>query len=261
METKALPFYKYQGTGNDFILVDNRQEIFPKNDPKLIAQLCDRKFGIGADGLMLLENDKKADFKMIYYNADGREGSMCGNGGRCLVDFAHFLGIIDENTSFLAVDGIHKAVWGKDRIKLQMQDVQEIREKPNYLFLDTGSPHHVQLVTGLEEFEVGHEGKRLRYGLYGEAGSNINFVEPLDENTFAVRTYERGVEDETLSCGTGVTAVALAMHHLGKATDDAVTLRTKGGELAVYFRKQGTGYTDITLEGPVEQVFNGTVSI
>ncbi len=261
METKSIPFYKYQGTGNDFILVDNRQKIFPKNDTKLIARLCDRKFGIGADGLMLLENDEKTDFRMIYYNADGREGSMCGNGGRCLVDFAHFLGIIENNATFMAVDGLHTATWGQERVSLQMQDVPEIREKPNYLFLDTGSPHHVQMVRGIEEFEVRHEGKRLRYGLYGETGSNINFVEPLEGNTFAVRTYERGVEDETLSCGTGVTAVALAMHHLGKANGDTVILNTKGGELKVHFQKQGTGYTDITLEGPVEQVYNGIINI
>ncbi|MBT8209112.1 MAG: diaminopimelate epimerase [Eudoraea sp.] len=261
METKTLPFYKYQGTGNDFIIVDNRQLVFPKNDTKLIARLCDRKFGIGADGLMLLENDEMADFRMVYYNADGREGSMCGNGARCLVDFAHFLGIIEQNTSFMAVDGLHTASWGPDQVSLQMQDVPEIREKPNYLFLDTGSPHHVQLVAGIEEYNIRHEGKRLRYSLYGETGSNINFVEPLEGNTFAVRTYERGVEDETLSCGTGVTAVALAMHRLGKATKEAVRLKTKGGELTVYFRKQGKGYTDITLEGPVEQVFNGIISV
>ena len=261
METKTLPFYKYQGTGNDFILVDNRQLVFPKNDTKLIVRLCNRKFGIGADGLILLEKGKKADFRMIYYNADGKEGSMCGNGGRCLVDFAHFLGIIDDKATFTAIDGVHTAIWAPDKVKLQMQDVPEIREKPNYLFLDTGSPHHVQLVTGIEDFEVQHEGKRLRYGLYGETGSNINFVEPMERNTYAVRTYERGVEDETLSCGTGVTAVALAMHHLGKVTGEAVTLSTKGGELKVYFKKRGKGYTGITLEGPVEQIFKGSISI
>ena len=178
-----------------------------------------------------------------------------------MVHFAHFLGIIKNHATFMAVDGLHTATCGPDGVSLQMQDVSEIREKPNYLFLDTGSPHHVQLVTGIEEFEVQHEGKRLRYSLYGETGSNINFVEQQEENTFVVRTYERGVEDETLSCGTGVTAVALAMHHLGKVTKEAVTLKTKGGELRVYFREQGTGYTDITLEGPVEQVFNGIISV
>lgn len=178
-----------------------------------------------------------------------------------MVDFAHFLGIVEKNTSFIAVDGLHTAKWGPEKVRLQMQDVQEVREKPNNLFLDTGSPHHVQLVEGIEDFPVHHEGKRLRYGLYGESGSNINFVEPLKGNIFAVRTYERGVEDETLSCGTGVTAVALAMHYLGKATREEVTLRTKGGELTVYFRKQGTGYTDIILEGPVQQVYNGIFEI
>lgn len=261
METKALPFYKYQGTGNDFILIDNRQLVFPKNNTNLIAQLCDRKFGIGADGLMLLENDELSDFRMLYYNADGNEGSMCGNGGRCMVDFAHFLGIIGESTTFNAVDGLHSAKWSADRIALQMQPVTEIREKPQNLFLDTGSPHHVQLVEGIEQYDVYREGKRLRYGLYGESGSNINFVEPLGENTFAVRTYERGVEDETLSCGTGVTAVAIAMDYLGHTDEGPVFLKTQGGELQVSFRKTGSEYTDIILKGPVKQVYKGTIEI
>lgn len=261
MDTKKLPFYKYQGTGNDFILIDNRSFSFPKNDTKLVARLCDRKFGIGADGLMLLEDDDSSDFRMIYFNADGREGSMCGNGGRCMVDFAHHLGIINETTTFMAVDGLHTARWEPGNVRLEMQDVGEIKEKPQYVFLDTGSPHHVQLIENIELFDVHEQGKRIRYGLYGETGSNINFVEQLGDDTFAVRTYERGVEAETLSCGTGVTAVALGMHHLGKTSKDTVVLKTRGGELEVGFSALGNGYTGISLKGPVSQVFKGSIEI
>ena len=261
MKTKNLSFYKYQGTGNDFILFDNRSLSFPKNDTKLVARLCDRKFGIGADGLMLLEDDDSSDFRMVYYNADGREGSMCGNGGRCMVDFAHYLGIIKDTATFNAVDGLHTAQWEPGNVKLQMQNVADIKEKPQYVFLDTGSPHHVQLIENIEDYDVHGEGKRLRYGLYGESGSNINFVEQLKEDTFAVRTYERGVEAETLSCGTGVTAVALGMHHLGKTSKDTIALKTRGGVLEVGFKNTENGYEEISLRGPVSQVFQGTIAI
>jgi len=252
-----IEFYKYQGTGNDFILVDNRRDTFPKNDTKLIARLCNRRFGIGADGLILLENDSSADFNMVYYNADGRLGSLCGNGSRCIVAFARFLGIIRDSASFMAVDGLHSATIEDETVSLKMNDVKEIREKPQYLFLDTGSPHHVQLVQGLEKLPVREEGERLRYGLYGRKGSNINYVEQVSKTVFAVRTYERGVEDETLSCGTGVTAVALAMHHLGKTDRTKVSVKTKGGQLQVMFEPRGGGYENIYLKGPAKQVYKG----
>lgn len=241
-------------------MVDNREETFPKTDTKLVAFLCDRKFGIGADGLILLENDPKEDFKMIYYNADGRPGSMCGNGGRCLVAFAKLLGIIDANATFTAVDGLHEASIKNDIVSLRMQDVSEIRQESNYTFLNTGSPHHVQIVNDLVETSVYKEGKRLRYGLYGEKGSNINFVELLDDGTFSVRTYERGVEDETLSCGTGVTATALAMHKIGKTSSDEVTVNTLGGDLRVKFDTMNDGYHHIYLIGPAKLVYRGEIS-
>lgn len=252
-----VPFYKYQGTGNDFILIDNRMEKFPKNDTKMVSLMCDRRFGIGADGLILLENDKSAAFSMVYFNSDGRPGSMCGNGGRCIVSFAGFLGMIDTQTTFKAVDGLHVAVLEGPNVRLKMQPVTEIREKPEALFLDSGSPHHVQMIKGLKDFAVAEEGARLRYGLYGEKGSNINFVEHLGDNKFYVRTYERGVEAETLSCGTGATAVALAMHYSGRTVKESVILKTPGGELQITFKKNGQGYEDIYLTGPAEQVFNG----
>ncbi|WP_420402234.1 diaminopimelate epimerase [Flagellimonas sp.] len=254
-----LDFYKYQGTGNDFVVIDNRQDVFPENNTKIISQLCDRRFGVGADGLILLENDDASDFYMNYYNSDGSQ-SMCGNGGRCAVAFAQFLGIIDEQTTFKAIDGLHTATIKGDIVTLKMHDVEEVRQKDAYSFLDTGSPHHVQLVHELEKFNVTKEGAKLRYGLYGKAGSNINFVEQADANTFGVRTYERGVEDETLSCGTGVTAVAIAMHKTGKTESNEVNIKTPGGDLTISFDQQNGLYTDVYLQGPAQMVFNGKVS-
>ena len=254
-----LSFSKYQGTGNDFILIDNRAMTFPKDDKELVARLCERHMGIGADGLILLEPDAECDFSMVYFNADGGEGSLCGNGGRCIVAFAKDLGIIGNTAVFKASDGFHEASVENGRIKLKMHDVPTIDEKPNHVFLDTGSPHHVQIVEDLEGLEVVNDGRRIRYGLYGEKGSNINFVELQDDDVFSVRTYERGVEDETLSCGTGVTAVALAMHHLGHTQKELVQIQTIGGKLEISFQAGENGYTEIFLCGPAEFVFKGEV--
>jgi len=254
----TLTFYKYQGTGNDFVMLDNRNLLFPKEDVKLVSFLCDRRFGIGADGLILLEDDATHDFKMVYYNSDGNPSTMCGNGGRCLVAFAQQLGIITDSASFSAVDGLHTATIENDIVSLQMNNVLEVFEKPNSFFLDTGSPHHVQLVKNLKDLDVDAEGGKLRYGLYGAAGSNINFVEQSSPNAFAVRTYERGVEGETLSCGTGVTAVALAMHHSNKTTSNEVTIHAEGGDLSVRF-DYNEGYKDVHLVGPAKFVFKGEI--
>ena len=253
-------FYKYQGTGNDFVIIDNRQNSFDKNDTKLVHFLCDRRFGIGADGLILLENHNDLDFKMVYYNADGNQSSMCGNGGRCIVAFANFLGIIENETSFEAIDGLHHAVVEDDFVKLQMNNVDTIDKYESHLFLDTGSPHHVQFENELELLNVKAKGAKIRYGeLYDDAGTNINFVERVDDDTFSVRTYERGVEDETFSCGTGVTAVALAMHHQKETTNKIVYLETKGGELQVSFDINENGYHNIWLIGPAKQVYKGEI--
>lgn len=250
-------FYKYQGTGNDFIILDNRDLNFPKNDTKLIKFLCDRRFGIGADGLMLLENDKSTDFKMVYYNADGNESSMCGNGGRCLVAFAKKMGVIQDSTTFVAVDGIHHARITKENlVSLQMIDVASVQVQSEYVFLNTGSPHHVQEVEELKQLDVKKEGAKIRYShLYGQEGSNINFVIQKGENNFAIRTYERGVEDETLSCGTGATAVALAMYHLGKATSNTIAIQVEGGQLQIAFQKSENGYKNIQLTGLLNLFF------
>jgi diaminopimelate epimerase len=257
----TIPFYKYQGTGNDFVMIDNRHLSFPKDDTQLISKLCDRKFGIGADGLILLENHDAVDFRMVYYNADGNESSMCGNGGRCIVAFAKALHIIQATTTFIAIDGLHEATIIDEIVHLKMQDVATIKTTTAYSFLDTGSPHHVEIVENLSAFDIKGEGARIRYSdLYGSAGSNINFVSQKEADFFAVRTYERGVEDETLSCGTGVTAVALAMHNQGKTDANRVRLAVEGGELEVSFEKDDNGYHSIFLIGPATYVFEGKIT-
>lgn len=250
-------FYKYQGTGNDFIIIDNRSLHFFKNDTKRIQALCDRKFGIGADGLILLENHPTLDFKMVYYNADGNQSSMCGNGGRCLVHFAKFLGTIENKTTFEAIDGIHEAVIDDEIVSLKMNAVDTVKTENNHTFLNTGSPHHVEICNELDTLDIQTEGAKLRYEKYGTEGANINFVKQLETDIFAVRTYERGVEGETLSCGTGVTAVAIAMHATQKTTSNKVMLKTPGGDLKVTFEVTGSGYKNIWLTGPAVQVFKG----
>lgn len=257
-----VQFYKYQGTGNDFILIDNRQQTFPKNNTKLIAQLCDRKFGIGADGLILLELSKLHDFKMVYFNADGREGSMCGNGGRCTVAFANMLQIIDSQTSFEAIDGLHEATIMDDIVNLKMNDVFNVESYEDHLFLDTGSPHHITFVDDVNKVNVKITGSKIRYGApYFMEGSNVNFVEKYNENTFKVRTYERGVEDETLSCGTGVTAVAIASHKAKKTNSTKVILETLGGKLEVSFTYDNNIYKNVFLKGKATLVFKGEITI
>jgi len=257
---QTITFYKYQGTGNDFIMIDDRDETFPLNDVETIARWCDRKFGIGADGLILLQNHDGLDFKMIYFNADGNPSSMCGNGGRCIVRFAQQLGIVNDTASFNAVDGTHHANLTDLVVSLHMSDVTTLERHKDYVFANTGSPHHVQLAQDLDSIDVFAAGKKLRYELYGDAGANINFVEPIAQNQYKVRTYERGVEDETLSCGTGVTAVAIAMHYTGHATSNEIDLETPGGNLQVRFKISGSGYSDIWLTGPATAVFKGTMS-
>ena len=261
-----LEFYKYQGTGNDFVMIDNRSQFFPKDDVKLIEHLCNRRFGIGGDGLILLENHATTDFKMVYYNSDGNQSSMCGNGGRCLVAFAKKLNVIENHATFLAIDGLHHATVADDGlVALQMKDVDSVKVALDYVFLDTGSPHHVAFVDDLKNYNIKEEGAKIRYGdLYKTAGSNVNFVNQLRDsnqsNHFAMRTYERGVEDETLSCGTGATAVAIAMNKLEKTNSTIIQLEVEGGKLEVSFDRNGDKFTNVFLKGPAEFVFKGTIS-
>jgi diaminopimelate epimerase len=258
-----LEFYKYQGAGNDFVMIDNRSGFFPKENTQLIAHLCDRRFGIGGDGLILLENDSDTDFKMVYYNSDGNQSSMCGNGGRCLVAFAKDLEVIEDKTTFIATDGLHHASFEDNGlVSLQMIDVPTIAIKNDHSFLNTGSPHHVQMVEDLEHYNIKEEGAAIRYGeMYGAAGSNINFVKKIDDTTFRLRTYERGVEDETLACGTGATAVAIAMNATGQTNATAININVEGGKLVVSFDKGQNGFTNVFLKGPAEFVFKGTIEV
>jgi diaminopimelate epimerase len=242
-------------------MIDNRQETFPKENSTLVKHLCDRRFGIGGDGLILLENDSEADFRMVYYNSDGNPSSMCGNGGRCIVAFAKQLNIIKDKATFHAVDGLHHAsILDHEMVSLQMGDVDSVTVNQEAIFLNTGSPHHVALVEDLANLDVKAVGSKIRYSdLYGKAGSNVNFVKQISESTFAIRTYERGVEDETLSCGTGATAVGIAMHEIGKTATTSVTILVEGGKLEVSFEKKGNQYANVILKGPATFVFKGTV--
>lgn len=258
-----LTFYKFHGTGNDFIMVDNRSLSFSKNDTILINRLCHRRFGIGADGLILLElpEVEGEDFKMVYYNSDGNQSSMCGNGGRCLVAFAKFLNIIENEAIFTAIDGKHEAVVQDGIVSLKMQDVVAENINEAEIFLNTGSPHHIIFSEEVGDIDVKSEGAAIRYSdKYEKAGgTNVNFVQQTDGGTFLVRTYERGVEDETYSCGTGVTAVALASHALGRTSLSSIKLKTPGGELEVSYEKKENTYQNIWLKGPAEFVFKGEV--
>ena len=261
-----INFYKYQGAGNDFILIDNRENILKNPDKQTVASLCDRRFGIGADGLMLLESEQGFDFKMVYYNADGNEGSMCGNGGRCIVAFAKKLGIIDNTTKFLATDGVHYAKISEtgNWISLQMIDVTEIDTDGEAYVLNTGSPHYVKLTSNLEVKDVYNDGYAIRNNpTYQQDGINVNFVEKEKEGDgYFVRTFERGVENETYACGTGVTAVALAMaKHNRQFGAISTPIKVLGGHLNILFDHNGEKFSNIFLEGPAELVFEGEINI
>lgn len=253
-----LKFFKFEGTGNDFIIIDNRSKTFPKSK-EIIAQMCKRRFGIGADGLILLEEDEGVDFKMVYYNSDGQESTMCGNGGRCIVAFARLLGIIDKQASFRAIDGLHKAWIIEDVVSLELNASSIPAKDENGYVIDTGSPHLVVPVDDPDEVDVNEVGRRLRHEpqYSGSGGINVNFMSKQGSNSIYVRTYERGVEAETLSCGTGVTASALVASQLYDIKD-SVTVISKGGELKVGFRKTaGHIFENISLTAQTRFVFEG----
>ncbi len=252
-------FYKYQGTGNDFVMIDNRTKTFPKEKTDIFSQISDRHFGVGADGIILIEDDKNFDFKMIYYNADGSQ-TFCGNGARCAVAFAKYLGIITKKTNFIAVDGPHFAEINDGIISLQMIDVDEIKVNENSVFAYTGTQHHVELVDELSNYPVFKNGKKIRYS-YENPGANVNFVQQINDSTYRVRTYEKGVEDETLACGTGVTAVAIAMHKINKTKSNSISLPVEGGNLEVSFSEENGVYTNVFLKGPAQLVFNGNIIV
>ncbi len=259
-----LEFFKYQGAGNDFIIVDNReQQLLTRKDGAVIRKLCDRRFGIGADGLMLLEDKDGWDFEMVYFNADGGEGTMCGNGGRCLVAFAHRQAAIGNDCRFWAIDGPHEArILRSDWVELKMQDVTAIEAGDGFFVLDTGSPHYVRFVDDLQAVDVVQAGRAVRYSdRFREKGTNVNFVQVVPEG-LKIATYERGVENETLACGTGVTAAALAYarQHPGEPLHNLAVF-AKGGDLEVRFERQSQGFSQIWLCGPATFVFEGVIEI
>ena len=240
-------------------MIDNRDLTFPKSDTSLIARLCNRRFGIGADGLILLENHPTLDFKMVYFNSDGNQSSMCGNGGRCIVAFAKALHIIKDDTTFEAIDGMHYAtIDAFGLVSLQMKNVDNIKINPDYTFLDTGSPHHIELVNDLQNIDIQILGSQIRNSdLYGSVGSNVNFVSKINNDTFAIRTYERGVEAETLSCGTGATAVAIAMKAIGQTVSNSINIVVQGGNLKISFVPIDGQFKNVFLTGKAEFVFEG----
>jgi diaminopimelate epimerase len=260
-----IPFFKYQGTGNDFILIDQRfTQFLSRKDHLLIEKICDRRFGIGADGLMLLQFTEGYDFEMIYFNADGRESSMCGNGGRCIVAFAKKLQVIDSQCHFLAIDGPHDAKINEsgNLVELKMIDVRQVETNSNFYVMNTGSPHYVKFVNDMGKINVFEDGKKIRYSeRFEKEGINVNFVEEK-ENGIQVTTYERGVEDETFSCGTGVTAAAISFAKKNSLHTGTVTIQTKGGNLSVRLENDGyTGYKNIWLCGPATFVFEGNIEL
>lgn len=259
-----LHFYKYQGTGNDFIIADNRTNAYSGLTTSQINHLCNRRFGIGADGLMLLNEKPGYDFEMKYYNADGKEGSMCGNGGRCITKFAYHLGIHREMYRFLATDGSHDAEIDMNGIvSLKMKDVKNIHKFHNDYIVDTGSPHYIKLVSNVMDMDVYKKGYEIRNSKeFVDEGININFVEQMNEvDKITVRTYERGVEDETHSCGTGVTAAALVCFHNENGFNE-VEVKTLGGTLSVEYDKiNDTHFENIWLCGPAEKVYEGSFEI
>jgi diaminopimelate epimerase len=256
-----IVFDKYQGAGNDFIIIDDRKGVFKQNDSKLINRLCDRRFGIGADGLILICEDKELDFEMKYFNSDGFIGSMCGNGGRCSADFAIRKSIAGNKMSFRAADGNHNAFAEDGIIKLKMNDPKEPILINGSYFINTGSPHYVLFRKNTDKIDVNSEGKEYRWAKeFAPGGTNVNFVE-VEKNGIYVRTFERGVEEETLSCGTGVTASAIAAVLSGHFDTKTVKVKTKGGNLSVSFDITSKKITDIWLAGPATFVFEGVVEV
>jgi diaminopimelate epimerase len=257
-----LHFYKYHGCGNDFILIDNRMKNIKHLLVKTIRTLCHRRFGVGADGIMVLKRHNQYDFEMEFYNSDGTGGTMCGNGGRCIAAFAKKIGIAHNFAKFLANDGLHEAhIVENDLIKLKMKDVNEVEIGSDFFYLNTGSPHFVKFYDDIDNIDVYTEGKKIRYNeRFRENGTNVNFVS-IKEEEIHVRTYERGVEDETLACGTGATASALCTCLKTKSDTDNFKIKTTGGNLKVYFENNLEKFSDIWLEGPAKYVFEGDIDI
>ncbi|RAW03387.1 diaminopimelate epimerase [Pseudochryseolinea flava] len=261
-----IHFYKYQATGNDFVIIDNRVSrlVFTKSQ---IEQICDRKFGVGADGLMLIERHPSLNFKLEYFNSDGSQ-SLCGNGSRAAVHFAATLGIVNGKSTFEAFDGPHDAQLNGEIVSIKMNNVREVKSIGDDFFINTGSPHYIRFVQDLKNYPVFEEGRKIRNSeTFKPGGTNVNFLEILPNNVLFVRTYERGVEDETLSCGTGVTAAALAASLKGLTSP--ISIKALGGDLSIEFKKPKSSgdnghsvmFEDIFLVGPAKMVFEGHLEL
>lgn len=254
-------FFKYQGTGNDFIIFDGINNDYPRLSTEEIAKLCDRKFGIGADGLMILVPEKGVDFTMVYYNSDGKESSMCGNGGRCIAHLASLRQVSSSHAIFNAIDGLHHALIKDNLVKLQMKnDIAVAQNEVKDYVINTGSPHYIHFSNKADLNDVVAYGKSIRYNdTYQKEGINVNLVS-YENGIVEIATYERGVEDETLSCGTGVTAAALAVHEKYNLPSP-ISIVTKGGILKVYFKKTEHHFQEVYLEGPATLVFEGDINL
>ena len=259
MSFLMIEFYKYQGTGNDFILIDNRSATFAGDKIAFAQKWCERRFGIGSDGVIFLEDHPELDFYMDFYNPDGSQ-SFCGNGSRCVSAFARFLGMDKEELSFEAIDGKHVAVFTPEGVKIKMGDVQSVGKIGDDLFIDTGSPHYISYRSNNDNREIVAYGRKIRYSEnYREAGTNVNLVEETGNDSIRVETYERGVENETFACGTGATACGLSFGLLKGLDRGPVIVDVKGGRLKIHFQRHGDSFTEVWLEGPATYVFKGKI--
>ncbi len=255
-----IDFTKYHGAGNDFVIINKEHNPeFPDEDQELISQMCDRHFGIGADGLITIDKCQEADFRMIYYNADGQPGSLCGNGTRCAVHYAHSLKWFGVSGQVLAADGLHKAYYrDADFIEIQMNDPNILTFSQTEIVIDTGSPHYIEWVDRYNGLDLFSRGRTIRYSApFKKAGINVNFVLDRGED-IEVRTYERGVEDMTLACGTGCTAAAIAWAIKNNMSGPvSLPVKVPGGQLQVRFNMISNKPVEIWLGGPAVKVFKG----
>lgn len=258
-----IPFFKYHGTGNDFVIFDGRDTpLITMLDEESIAAICHRRFGIGADGVMILQDHPSEDFNMVYFNSDGKPSSMCGNGGRCLVSFAHRMGLFKDRCTFMAIDGLHEATIKGDQVELKMNDVTELEKDNGNTILNTGSPHYVKHCSDLDALSITEAAHAIRYNeRFAQEGINVNFIQPVEEG-IRIRTYERGVEDETWACGTGATAAAIAfVEGTNTLGNHEIQVKVEGGSLVVKLNKTATGYNNVWLCGPAQFVFSGVVDL
>lgn len=255
-----LFFEKYQATGNDFIVIDSWQKNIDLTKEQ-IKFLCDRHFGIGSDGILILKNSSNADFQMIFYNPDGSRATFCGNGARCITKFAFTKGYIKNNTNFIADDGYHEAVIKNDTVEIKMSEVKEFEVINDKIFLNTGTPHLVAFIQDIDELNLIEFARPLRYTINSPIGTNVNVVEEIAEGYIKIRTYEKGVENETLSCGSGTVASAIAFNLKTHKSLNKVKIKTLGGNLEVSFDKKDNHFFNIWLSGPAQKVFEGQIEI